>query len=213
MLKKGIMLIFLLLSFQALRAGLFYGFGVGYAAKNVYEDTTGEMEREKNVPLLGLGAGYTANAGGVDFNLAADVDFFAMDIIRGNREYVLFAHPLAYLAVPLRIGAYAISPVVGYGGVHRLRYIEERTYLSAEERYVNPADFSAGTMDILYGGSLRYGDWISLSFIMVGEIESLHMVSVKIRTPYSERSVPFVSFTYRGGRDMRTFGLGLLFVR
>jgi hypothetical protein len=214
MLRKFIiLLIFLVFATQTLYAGFFCGFGVGYTAKNVYEDSAGEMEEESNVPLLGLSAGYSASASVVEFVLDADIDFFAMDLIRGNREYILFANPSAFITVPLRIGKLGISPVVGYGGMHRARYIKERTYLSAESRYINPANFSDNVLDILYGGALLYGDWFSSSFLIVRDIEALHMLSLQIRTPHCRSSVPYISLAYRGGEDIRTFGLGLAFYR
>lgn len=214
MLKKAaFFIIFLILSGQGVRAEFSYGFGVGYTAKNVYEDTLDCREEEKSIPLLGLTGGYRIRGGTVEFALDGHVDFFAMDILRGNREYILFADPQTFISVPLRMGAFAISPVLGYGGIHRIRYIERRTYLSGEERYVNAANFSQGIMDIIYGVEFLYGDWFSSSFIITGEMETLSTFSSQIRTPHCSRSAPFISFTYREGEDIRTFGIGLTFYR
>ncbi len=194
-------------------AGVFYGFGVGYTARNVYEDNMGAEEEESTVPLLGLNGGYRLKASMVQFFAGAQLEFFAMDILRGNREYILFADPHAFLSVPLKLGDFAISPVVGYGGMHRMRYIDEATYLSGEDRYINAADFSESMMDILYGGEIFYGDWFSSSFIITRDIESLSTLSVCIRTPHSQKSVPFICIAYREGEELRTFGIGLTFYR
>ncbi len=214
MLQKLIALfIFLLFSTRIVYAGMYYGFDVGYTGKNVYEDSCGAKVEEANIPLMGLSTGYTAKASVVECILGAHVGFFAMDFLRGNREFILFVDPVAFLYVPLRIGEFGISPVVGYGGMHRIRYIKERTYLSAEEQYVNPAHFSDTVLDILYGGTVVYGDWLNSSFVMVRDIEALHVFSLQFRTPHSRRSVPYISFTYKGGEEIRTFGLGLTFYR
>jgi hypothetical protein len=203
----------LVLCCKIAHGGLHYGFGVGYTAKNVYEDSTGGKQEEANVPLLGFSGGFSATANVVEFIVDANVDFFAMDLLRGNREYILFAHPSAFLSVPLRIGKLGASPVVGYGGMHRIRYIKERTYLSADDRYVNPADFSESIIDILYGGTVFYGDWLSASLLIVQDVESLHEFSLKMRTPHSANSAPFIYLRYKGGEGIRTFGVGLLFQR
>ena len=97
--------------------------------------------------------------------------------------------------------------------MHRIRYIEERTYLSGEDRYVNPANFYDTVFDILYGGMMFYSDWFSSTFYIVNDIESLHSFHFRIRTPHSGKSVPYISFGYTGGEEVRTFDLGLTFYR
>jgi hypothetical protein len=194
-------------------SGIGYGLGVGYVQKNVYIDSAGVMEHERNVPLLQLSMGYQRNVNVVEFALDAHVKFYGMDLLRGNREYVVFAEPRGFIYVPLRISEFGISPTLGYGAVHRRRYIKERTYLSGEDRYVNPADFKATISDILYGATLLYGDWIVSSFLIIEEIESYHILSIQVRTPHCARSAPFISFCYAGGDEMRTFSLGLTFYR
>jgi hypothetical protein len=211
--KAIVITVFIFLCGRSVHAGLFYGFGIGYTAKNVYKDRLGMEEEEANIPLLGLSGGYRLQASAVDFILDGHADFFATDVFRGNREYVVFADPQGFISVPLRIGELGFSPIVGYGGIQRIRYIKEQTYLSAEERYVNAADFSEGIFDILYGAQLLYSDWFSSSFIITKDIESLYTFSCRIRTPHCRGSIPFISFTYREGEKIRTFGLGLAFYR
>lgn len=211
--KIPVLALFLLLIFNVCCARPYFGFGVGYTVKNIYTDIEGFVEDEKGVPLLGLGLGYGFNISIINLNLGTNMDFFCMDLIRGNREITLFVKPCVIASVPLRLKELSFSPLIGYGGIYKRRYIKESTYLKGENRYLNPANYERKNIELLFGGMISYSDWFIPSFYCVKDIAVFHTVTLLIRTPISELTTPYLNLTYTGGEETRTISLGLTFYK
>jgi hypothetical protein len=182
-------------------------------SKNNYIDLTGFEEHEKGVPLLAMSVGYSFNVSVIRFVLQADADFFGMDLVRGNRDFIILAKPHTAIGIPLRVHKVSLIPLAGYGGIYKRRFIKERTYLSGEDRYVNSADYENETMGFLWGEMFCYNDWFMQSFVTSRDFSSYYSISLKIRTPVSEKNAPYITLLYTGGEEVETFGFGLTFYR
>lgn len=206
-------IVFFFILFYVLNAGPYFCIGIDYVAKNIYIDNEGLTEEENGVPLLGVGLGYNNKIGMFNLTLDTHSDFFGMDLIKGNRELTLFFKPCALISVPIKIGEINLSPIIGYGGIYKKRYIKERTFLKGQDRYINSVDYEENTYDILYGGFLSLDNWLKTSFITLKDISVFHTVSLFIRTPECEKQIPYIFVKYTGAEGVSVITIGLTFFK
>ena len=211
--KLYVAMFFLLIFSCTTNAGPHFGLGVGYVAKNIYTDNQGFDEKEQGVPLLVCGAGYDFAISIIEIDIATDMDFFGMDLIKGNRELTLFLKPHVIISLPLRFRKMTFSPLIGYGGLYTKRYINERTYLKGQDRYINSADYENTILDILFGGMVTYENWFTSSFFALEDPFLLHSFLLQIRTPKYNNKTPYINIGYTGGEKICTYSLGLTFYR
>jgi hypothetical protein len=206
---------FLFLSFCDVLAGINYGFGVGYILENIYIDSEKITETEKRVPLLGVSLGFDLNASIVKVVADTKADFFGMDLFRGNTEYSLFLEPKAVVTIPITVSGISLSPIVGYGGIYKKKYIKDRYTVGKEPLLItkNSTDYDMELFDVLFGGMLSSKEWINVSFISGKDVKEFHEVTMWLRTPQSENSVPFITIKYTGGEETKIFTFGLSFER
>jgi len=204
-------LCFFLLLFSLVNANHYLGFGIGYTAKNVYEDITGSKETEKGIPLLTANFGFAGKMSIVRLEANMETDFFGMDLITGNREITFFGKPEAAFHIPLQVDRFTFSACLGYGGIYRRRYIKEGSYLSVDKHYLSPANFEDCTIELLYGFTFSFSDFLRTSVMFTKDTGMFHNLKLLMRTARSDSHIPYISINYCGGKDVTTYALGLSF--
>jgi len=205
-------LIFVFLVFYSIsNAGSYFLLDIGYVSNNIYKDINGVEQNESGIPLIGTGMGYVVNKNIFSLSFFTDIDFFCMDLFKENKKLVLFVKPHIFISSPFHIKTFAFSPLVGYGGIFQKRYIQERFYLSGENRYLEKANYNSETFNILFGVTASFSDWFKPLFICLNEPSIYYYGSILLRTPECEKTAPYIRMSYTGGKKVKTFLIGLTF--
>ncbi|OQX55389.1 MAG: hypothetical protein B5M53_04220 [Candidatus Cloacimonas sp. 4484_209] len=201
-------LMILLHFYGTLFAGPFAGFGVGYEIKNIYTDKEGTNVQEHRVPLIESEIGYNIKRGFINFRIHTCLDFFGMDIIRGNRNITFFTTPNLIIISHFQLGNLIVFGGLGYGEIYRWRYIKNKVYLQPENSFLNSANDERKTSGLLINQSFAYDEWLESDFSILKDFFS---ISVQLRTPRAKKNSPYINIHYKLGKEFAVLSIGLIY--
>jgi len=194
--------------YESLFAGPYAGFGVGYEIKNTYTDEEGTNVQEHRVPLIETEIGYNIKRGFINLYIHTCLDFFGMDIIKGNRNITFFTTPDVIIISHSRVGNLMFFYGLGYGEIYRWRYIQNKVYLQPENSFLNSANDERKTSGVVVNQSLAYGEWLKSDFRILKDFFS---ISVQMRTPRSKKHSPYINLHYRWTKEFAILSIGLIY--